>query len=509
MSQNKWNKTHKRIFIILSVALIAFIIAVSFIHAMQQPYDHDENQYITGGKLLADQNLVPYLDYRYFHMPNIIFINAFVFRITDYLLLGARSVNVIAFSLIIIMIYFISIKYFKQFNYLVKLLVFLAAVNLLIGNPIVQYSTGKAWTYDIPLMLLILAFLLHLIGTRSLKPNKWFFINGLLIGLATGTRLSYLFTIFPFVIGFLLLPELKIKLKFKFITIFFCGFVVAMLPSIILFLAAPGDFFYDIYTFHTKVDSLYLISRGHYLSLREMFGTLFFFSNNPNNIVLIIGIIFLLVIKIFYSLKQKASGYSITLILIILLFLFISSLIKNVFFKQYLFNLVPFIIIGFLLGISVLKNNYKRIAIFLFLILSLSFSNKKIYSEIENLFSPEKWLTYKTHNFGKKITNLTTDNYVLTLTPLFVLEGGGKIYKEFANNPFNWRTSHFVPKKTRNKFNIISPEELNAFLSRKPPYGVLIGFEGEFDEIFLKYAMDNNYIEEKIPRGRLFIIQQK
>lgn len=507
MSQNKWNKTHKWIFIILSVALVTFIIAVSFIHAMQQSYDHDESQFITGGKLLADQGLLPFLDYRYFHMPNIIFINALVFKTTDYLLLGGRSVNVLAFSLIIIMIYLITKKYFKQFNYLVKLLVFLAAVNLLIGNPIVQYSTGKAWTHDIPLMLSILAFLIHLKGTRSLKPNKWVFINGILIGLATGTRLSYLFIIFPFVIGFLLLPEQKIKLKFKFITIFFCGFVIAMLPSIILFLVAPENFFYDIYTFHTKVDSLYLISQGHYMNLPEMFETLFFFSNNPNNIALIIGIIFLLAIKIFYTPKQKASVYPITLILIILLFLLISSLIKNVFLKQYLFNLVPFIIIGFLLGISVLKNNYKRIAIFLFLILSFSFSNKRIYSEIENLFSPEKWETFQIHTLGQNITDITSDNYVLTLSPLFVLEGGGNIYKEFANNPFIWRTSHFVPKKTRDEFNIISSEELNSFLSRKPAYGILIGFEGGFDDLFLQYALDNNYKKGEIPRGRLFIIQ--
>ena len=509
MDQNKLNKIHKRIFIILSVAFLTIIIAVSFIHAMQQPYNHDENVYITGGKLLADQKLLPYLDYRHSHMPNIIFINALVFRITDYLLLGARTVNVLAFSLIIIMIYFITLKYFKQFNYWVKLLVFLAAVNLLIGNPIIQFTTGKAWTYDTPLMLSILAFLTHLIGTKSLKPNKWFFINGLLIGLATGTRLSYLFLIFPFVIGFFLLPEQKIMFKFKFITIFFCGFVIAMLPSIILFLAAPEKFFYDIYTFHTKIDSLYLISQGCYLNLPEMFETLFFYSKNPNNIALVIGIIFLLAIKIFYTLKQKASVYPITLILIILLFLIISSLIKNVYLKQYLFNLVPFIIIGFLLGISVLKDNYKRIAIFLFLILSFSFSNKRIYNEIENVFSPEKWQTYQMHIFGGKITDITADNYVLTLSPLFVLEGGGKIYKEFANNPFIWRTSHFVPEKIRNEFNIISPEELNSFLSRKPAYGILIGFEGGFDEIYLKYALDNNYVEEKIPKGHLFIIQQK
>src|SRR4030067_3049580 len=95
---------------LLLYLLIGILFVGSFLliwsRAMQRGYNRDENQFVASGELLAEQTLLPYRDYPYFHMPNLIFVYALGDKVTDYGWVGARAVSVV-FSMAILLFVFL------------------------------------------------------------------------------------------------------------------------------------------------------------------------------------------------------------------------------------------------------------------------------------------------------------------------------------------------------------------------------------------------------------------
>src|SRR3990172_8997868 len=81
--------------------------------AMQRGYNRDENQFVASGELLAEHALLPYRDYPYFHMPNLVFVYALVDKVSDYSLLAARAVFVVFSMASLVLIFLISYNLFR------------------------------------------------------------------------------------------------------------------------------------------------------------------------------------------------------------------------------------------------------------------------------------------------------------------------------------------------------------------------------------------------------------
>ena len=65
----------------------------------------DEHQFMASGIMVAEYNLHPYKDFPYFHMPNLVYLYALLFMLTDYPFLVARlfsALCAVAISLIIL-----------------------------------------------------------------------------------------------------------------------------------------------------------------------------------------------------------------------------------------------------------------------------------------------------------------------------------------------------------------------------------------------------------------------
>ena len=75
---------------------LAALLLVLFGMSMGRRLDHDEHQFVAAGALLARRALWPYRDYAYFHTPNLVMLNALVFRASDHLLLASRVVSTVA-----------------------------------------------------------------------------------------------------------------------------------------------------------------------------------------------------------------------------------------------------------------------------------------------------------------------------------------------------------------------------------------------------------------------------
>ena len=79
---------------IFSVIFLGWLLVVLFTRTMNLRFDHDEHQFVASGVLLAQDGLLPYRDFPYFHMPNLALVYAALFRLTDYYLLAARIFSV-------------------------------------------------------------------------------------------------------------------------------------------------------------------------------------------------------------------------------------------------------------------------------------------------------------------------------------------------------------------------------------------------------------------------------
>ena len=90
----------KRNYTVLRVASLALLALIIFMMAMTTGLNHDEHQYIVGGKLFSD-GVWPYRDFRYIHMPLLPLLYSFIYMVTDQMIGGARLLNAVAFFLII------------------------------------------------------------------------------------------------------------------------------------------------------------------------------------------------------------------------------------------------------------------------------------------------------------------------------------------------------------------------------------------------------------------------
>src|SRR3989337_3201680 len=232
----------KRLLLYLTIAILfggSFLLIWG--RAMQRGYNRDENQFVASGELLAEQTLLPYRDYPYFQMPSLIVLFALVDKVTDYSLLGARAVSVVFSMASIVLIFWISYNFFRGQRLSIRMTAPAGGLILLLANPLFAYTSGLAWNHDLPILLVLLAFSVHVHGSERENSAIWTLISGGLIGLAIGTRLTFLLVAIPFFVTLFNFPGIitpKARLK---TLLAFCLWVVLLLapPSFLFLLPSP------------------------------------------------------------------------------------------------------------------------------------------------------------------------------------------------------------------------------------------------------------------------------
>jgi len=91
---------------------------------------------------------------------------------------------------------------------------------------------------------------------------------------------------------------------------------------------------------------------------------------------------------------------------------------------------------------------------------------------------------------------------VLTLAPIYPLEGGLDIYPEFSSGPFAWRTAPLLDAADRARYKIVSPADLDELLRHDPPVGIIVGAEPiQMEYPLVQYAMQHNYLPLPMSSG--------
>lgn len=513
----------KRFSDVLYITLLALLLfgalLVIFDHAMLKGYFRDENQFIASGKLLQDEGLLPYQDYPYFHMPNLTFIYALIYQVTDFTLLGARSFSVLcAWGTILALVY--AANWFFQYrSRWLRLAVGAGGVLLLLPNPLFRFTVGLAWNHDFSVLLCLTAalVLLHVIQFRNIK---WLGLSGFLLGAAIGTRLTFMTALVPFLGILALFPnDRPSKNRARAWIYFGAGFLVAMLPSILLFLSAPREFIFGNVQY-AWLNTLYR-QASEFEGPMTFSGKLLFLServlDQPGTLALLAMVVLFpifgaaenrrrsrsLILSAASLLKSTGTesthnGLFYAFLFLLPVFLLVGSFLPTPSWYQYFYAPLPFIVLGVLYSLSKLVRlsrlaSYTGLMVFFLSVILVNYFHFDKYPNLRSLARPGAWYPIQTRVLGYKIKTIVGEERVLTLSPLFPLDGGASIFPQYATGPFAWRVADLLTKEQRFTYKVMSQDELIVTLDEKPAGGILVGLTKDAEGFLLEYARQREY----------------
>ncbi len=249
--RNIFSQVHHSAFRISLFLLAALLV---FSHSVTEPVDHDEHQFVASAALLARRGLLPYRDYPYLHTPYLVFFDAAVFRLegsSARLLLTARLLSA-ACGIATVMLLAAAVQSLYRDHSTTKRWATIAAVLLLLTNPLFTAVIGLAWNHDAGELLLFAATLCFLRDVqRGSFTSGSMLAAGALLGLSIGVRL----TVAPAAAAFAgwALADARVPWRRRFLAfgLLLLGIAVALAPCAWLFLQSPRGFLFGNFGYPT------------------------------------------------------------------------------------------------------------------------------------------------------------------------------------------------------------------------------------------------------------------
>jgi 4-amino-4-deoxy-L-arabinose transferase-like glycosyltransferase len=496
----------KKILLATAVAaLFILVFSLSFSRAIRAGANHDEHQFIASAQLLVDHGLLPYRDYAYFHLPNLVFVYGLIFQFTTYKLLAARLLSAILVTAMAGLIFLFAIDLFRKASTSIQMAAGFGSVLLFLANPLAAYTGSFAWNHNLASFLGLLATLLHWQGARSLRSGRYVFFSGLCLGLAVGTRLSFLSALLPFVAVLFFYPGARPAKKLVTLSVYFgAGFLLALLPTLLLFAVAPDRFVFGNFTY-PYLNTFYREEAGFFgppnpmTTLEKISFFWDYILPQPGNLLLFVALLLWGFTPGLVELWQhKANLFEPLFILLLIPFIGWGALLPTPAWYQYYAALVPFAILAVVFGLAALVRRFPAqsgwfLALFLQVVVLASLYQLDDYRRMTFLLHPEAWRPLMFHELGLQVAELSQGERVLTLAPIYVIEGGGHIYPQFATGPFAWRTASQLTEDERSAYRMVSDQDLAQFLEIQPPGGILVGYEPVLEEPLIDYAIAHGY----------------
>jgi len=523
--------------IVLSLAILA--------NSMTKPLGRDEQMYCTGGVLLAQGKMI-YRDFSYIaQMPYHPLLYAALYKVlnTNYYLLVGRMFSSVCDILVVVCIVGIYRYIFKGFG-ISGALFGLAGAILYVFNPSVDYANGFAWNNDV--VILCVAFSLWLFistparqARRGLtadfkQESQYWRIAGIgaLLTLATCMRITTALVQLLFFIALLAKgpPSARsrqkadgelIKQRFKTVLPFLAASAVVLIWPVWLIAQAPRAFLLDVFLVQI-LNSEWLHKIG---LVHDKFALIYNSLAEPGYLALIVIAVYLCVMVVW----QRRPGFAgeasrklaisdkadMALAALLPLAFFVIALGLPRIWRQHLAAPVPFLIIGaaypllylrklaplerdlyphpvkdlslsgasFLTGL-VHNRHFNIAAVLTALSVCIAVASYPVVLyRIPLLLGPQSWMAIELHKISEDIAEKTKDpKLILTLAPLYALEGGCDIYPEFSAGSFVYRVADFMTASDRAVTHSVGPSTLGELLEKTPPSAVILGVEMEFLE---------------------------
>ena len=144
----------------MAAMAVAFL-TLHFARDVNRGCDPDEYQFVAPPAMLAAHGRLPYVDYPYFHMPDLVFLLAAATGWTSWKLLAARAVSAVCGTATVVALFALGWRATAG-----------AAPRdrwVLVGGPVLvfatcrqfTYTSGGAWNHDAAVLCMVVAFALH------------------------------------------------------------------------------------------------------------------------------------------------------------------------------------------------------------------------------------------------------------------------------------------------------------------------------------------------------------
>lgn len=496
---------------IVGAGLLAILLLL-FVRAMARELNHDEHQFVAPPVLLLRDGLLPYRDYPFFHMPNLVFVFAAIFATTAHLLLAARCFNTFCAALLLLLVFATAVHRFRAMQEM-RWIIALSFALLLSLNPFFRFTAGRAWNHDLAVLTSVAALAAVLHSGKSKRGWLWIGAGGVLLGIAIGTRLSFAPLVAPFALLALLFPARGLG-RISCLTSLAVGLGIALLPAALLFFDAPSQFLFGNFTYNSILNPLYRHSMfpDEWVLLRKFAFPVQQLLKSPCDLALAVGFIYFGLLPWWRAGWRNIAEHRETVALgFVLPFLFLGCLAATPSHRQYYYPLVPFLLLGNIYGIA--REGPWRSRTSWLIAATLFASLLETIPDLpytKTILQPAQWPVVTVHARAAQMRELLAEGRVLTLAPIFPLEANLRIYPQLASGPFAWRTAAFLDNKTRATYRVLAPADLEQFLRSDPPSAILTSFEHREIELpLVTYAKTHGYMRHRLEERGTFWLPRK
>jgi hypothetical protein len=285
---------------------------------------------------------------------------------------------------------------------------------------------------------------------------------------------------------FLTQPAESTKQRFKTILPFLIATTAVLIWPLWTIALAPRAFFLNLF----RIPAL----NGEWLQqigmVHNKFDLTIVCLTELGYLVLIILTICLYLAMAWQRRKLKVSNARNLLLAVLLpLIFFIIAFIPPTMWRQYLAMPVPFLVTSLALPLLYLRKiadskhfSMDCIVVAASAIIAIN-SYPIVLRRIPKLFDLQSWTPIRLHKISEDIAEKTkSPKLILTLAPLYALEGRCSIYTEFSAGSFVYRISDFMSSSDRAVTHTAGPKTLGALLEKSPPSAVILDVDLEFLE---------------------------
>ncbi|MHC4691359.1 MAG: glycosyltransferase family protein [Planctomycetota bacterium] len=477
---------------IINAIVILVLVVLSlgiFANGMTKPLGRDEQMYCTGGVLMAQGKMI-YRDFSYVaQLPYHPLLYAVLFRIlnTNHYLLVGRMVSVICDVLVMLCIVGIYRRIFGKYADC-GLLLGVASAILYVFNPLVDYANGYAWNHDVVILCVMLSFFILISTDFKQKSRYWriAFIGGLLT-FATCMRITTALIQLLFFAALLSQLAESVKHRIKNVLPFLIATFIVLIWPVWVIASSGQAFFLNLFwiprLYGKWLHEVGIVYNKPGLTLNAL--------KTPGYLVLIAMAIYLCCVMIWQRRKLvKIDGRILLFTALLVLAFFIIALIPPTMWIQYLAMPVPFLIISFAhpllylrqLADKVKDNKQFKIAgvVIAICVVVVVLSYPIFLYRTVIVLVPEGWTPIQVHEISQDIAEKTQEpKKILTLAPLFALEGGCDIYTELSCGSIVYRIGDRLSAWNRETTHTVGPKSLAKLLEKELPSAVIVNIEAE------------------------------
>lgn len=485
-----------------SAIFLLLLFVPLFLYNMHQGLNHDEHQFVASAWLWKHEQLRPYRDFPYFHLPYLIYLNALLFDRGLGYILTARLVAQVSGWLILVVLFAQTMFAWRDLRGWRRFWLAVAITGLLASTPLFMFTSGRAWNQDLATLLAVLSTLSLVHGLQSKQSTRiMMLLSGLFLGLGIGTRLTLTPLVFALLAGIWICREGSRRERLSLSLWFLSGCLLASIP---LFSVAAQDwdsFWFDNFVY-PRLNTLFR-SETDYARAMSLLDKLVFLGRDvllaePRNLILPVAY---LAIGIAYPPTRVLSTRQVGVKMIALMmpFLAIAALAPTPAWHQYFFVLYPFLALGVMWGLREFHARWVSYGWFWICLAVLVITNTTLwwgeYQRELRLVGPDRWYPTEVQRIGQQIASLVKPHErVLTVSPIYVLEGNRSIYPELATGPFAFRAANYLSDERRRQFGFIAPaEQLDSFFGQELPRAILTGADPKEEAGLVEYALRHHY----------------